>query len=174
PLFVHAKDTAAGTETTAVGIGYYRSQKNGWDFGLLPLVFAGRHGDEKYGVGFPLYVYRGDKTSSTHVLGPLYASKSDNGYAGGLAPIIHSGKRSDATGVTHASWILPPLYLHTDDSHTDSSFSMIALAFHSHSGKDRTSGIFPLVWDVDRGEKHAFVVFPFGARFVDDEQKTKQ
>ncbi len=172
PLFLHARDAKAGTSTTALFPAYWRTARDGWDAGVLPVAFAGRHGDARYGVAFPLYYYRGDKHGSTHVLGPLYASVHDDRYAIGAAPLFHVGRTHFQEGDGHTSWFAPPLWFHTDDPRTQTSFSLIGPAFRATSGRDTTQGVFPLAWGFDRGPQHVDLVLPLFAHVRNDERKT--
>ncbi|MSP60624.1 MAG: hypothetical protein EXR72_09850 [Myxococcales bacterium] len=167
PLFIHKKDQGAGTETTAVLLGYHRRSREGWDAGLFPLFFAGRRSDVRWGTIAGLYSWRSDDNGSTHVLGPLYASKSKTGHAYGLAPLINFSASNGA----QSRWVLPPLYLHVSDPKDKSAFTMFGPLFRARSGDDVTQGLFPLLWGIDRGSRHYDIVFPIAARVRDGAQK---
>ncbi len=168
PLFAHRRDERAGTDTTGVLNTYFHKSRDGWDGGFLPLLFGGRHGDVKYASVAGVYYYRGDRHGSTHVLGPIYARSTDRGYSVGLMPIAHFGSEDGA----RTSWLLPPLWLHTDDPKTHSQYTMIGPVFRAASDGQRTQGVFPLAWGIDRGPRHLDLVLPLFARYRDEERRS--
>ena len=161
------------SSTYVAGPFYYKKHTEkdetgeGWDSGFVPLFFAGRHKSSSYVSALGLFNRFADENGHTTVVGPFYESTRKNGYAYGLAPIVNFSR----SGTKRVNWFLPPLYLHSDDSADHSQFTMFGPVFRSRRDGGQVQGVFPLLWDVDRGPKHTQVAFPLYLHHRDDEAK---
>src|SRR5262249_26070387 len=69
-LALHYGD--AQRETTIVGPGYLHTEPDGWDAGLLPLVFAGRRGASHYALLPPLLTMHAGDQQNELTISPLW------------------------------------------------------------------------------------------------------
>ena len=169
PLFYHHHDRKLQADTLALGPLYWHTEREAWDGGLVPLVFAGHHDKTTYASVLGLYNFRKNEHGQRHILGPLYADSRDDGYAFGLAPLVHFS--SSPTGSLR--WIVPPLYFHYDDGTSNGrSFSMAGPLFSERSEEGTTKGLFPLLWSVRRGSRKWDLALPVAGAFSDADKKT--
>ncbi len=141
PLFAHFSDDKAGTSTTAVGPVYVRRAQDGWDAGLLPIFYAGRHGQNSYGALAPLYWHFGQKDGAIDVAGPLYVQRGKDGWRAGLAPLIFLGNKGG-----HEHEVVFPIFFRFVDHKLDQEKLIAGPFYHQRDGKETLDILFPLMY----------------------------
>jgi hypothetical protein len=166
PLFARFSDDKAGTSTTAVVPVFYHHAADGWDAGLFPLLFAGRHNDKTYGAVPPIYWHFGQKDGATDVVGPLYVQHGKDGWRGGLAPLFFFGNKGG-----HEHEVIAPLFFRFVDHNLDTERTLVGPFYHQRDGKQTLDVLFPLMY-LARAPGHGLLVTPFAAWKKDANQET--
>jgi hypothetical protein len=169
-LTVHTRD--GDKTTTVVGPGYYRSEPDGWDAGLVPAGFFGRHGGrayrlippllfvdverpgERYTLS-PLFAHFRDSRDETTIIGPLYRYRSARAFHQGAVPLYFQGRYADGDHYT----VIPPLLLvHAGGADTETTVVGPAYSYQHPGGYD--AGFAPLTFFGRHGDSRYLLVVP--------------
>jgi hypothetical protein len=152
-LTLHIGD--ADSETTVVGPGYLHTHPAGWDAGLAPAAFIGRHGESAYTlVAPPLFMRWSDADSATTIAGPVYVSSSPHSTSVAVAPLAYYHGEGDSTSLT----IFPLMhYSATQRSHT----VLAPLFYHDADPGSAHTMVFPFYWNSYSETGSSRVAFPF-------------
>jgi hypothetical protein len=156
PIFARVSDDQAGTSTTQVGPVYYHKAKDGYDAGVVPLLFAGRHGDKTYGTFAPIYWHFGQKDGATDVAGPVYVQRGADGWRAGLAPILFLGNKGG-----HEHEVLFPIFWRFVDHKRQQEKMLVGPFYHSRDRNATTDVLFPLMY-LHRTPGRGLLVTPLG------------
>ena len=89
PLYFNWSD--ATSSTTLVATGYYHSALDGYDLGVAPLYFRGRHDDGFYDIAFPFFARWGDRETTHAAFLPGYYVADSTGWDAGVIPFWFGG-----------------------------------------------------------------------------------
>jgi len=174
PLFGHSHDRVTGESTTVVGPGYAHidPKGKGFDAGLVPLLFFGKHqtpeGSSNYAV-IPgvLFHKQSPDGGQTNIVGPIFHTSDKTGWSAGLAPIAFFGKHG---GKEHQV-ILPPLFIRTVDRDAKKESLLAGPFFHRRDGDETVDSLFPLFY-LKRAPEHSLLLTPLGGFKRDGEKQT--
>ncbi|HZS36767.1 MAG TPA: hypothetical protein VFF06_08075 [Polyangia bacterium] len=155
PIFARFGDDKTRTTTTAVGPVFARTSPSGFDFGLIPILFAGKHTDRNYTYVPPLFFHYASPQKSVDVVGPGYYYRGARGWAAGFAPLAMFGKLD---GVAH-QLVLPPLFVRFTDAARDRERMLIGPFYHRRDGKKSLDVLFPLLY-VRRTPERSTLISP--------------
>lgn len=150
PLFAWARDREAGTTHLSIGPFFYRQRasgpaaEQGYDAGLLPLVYFGRRGESRYRMLLPLYYERAAPGQQQLLVGPFYFGRDDRpgnaGRSAVLFPLLFF-RRGPADG----HLVLFPLLWFAHQG--ERSAGVVGPVFFSRGpGARRSAGLFPLFY----------------------------
>jgi len=151
-LALHAG--GAASETTVLGPSYYHSSSDGWDFGLVPGAFLGRHGSSSYALlAPPLFMNWAGQGESTTIAGPVYVHETPSATSVAVAPLAYYKSTEQSTRLT----VFPLLhYSRTDDSET----VLAPLYYHDRDPTSSHTMVFPFYWSAENVEGSSRVAFP--------------
>jgi hypothetical protein len=169
PFFAHMHDRVDGRSMTVVGPVFARKGKEGgWDGGVFPLIFAGKHGDRSYGYVPPLVFVKKSPESTTAVVGPIFGQSSKTGWRGGLAPILFFGK----DGPREHQVVVPPLFIRTHDAEKQQTRMLVGgLFYHTRDRNETTDVLFPLMY-LRQSPKSSLLLTPLGGWSKTDKRET--
>jgi hypothetical protein len=164
------------TSSARVGPAHIELGPRGWTASLFPLLFAGRDGDERHAVLFPLLWHFADPARSTTVVGPAYHHSGPDGWSAGLAPLWFSGRSADGSAYDVAPpllWrfggpdgerlALLPLFDYSRDA---TRTRLVSPLFYHSADADQVEDarsstiVLGLYWDLRRPDLRARVAFP--------------
>jgi hypothetical protein len=156
PLFAHFSDEADHTSTTVVGPTFVHRAQGGWDAGVVPILFAGRHADRSYAAVPPIFWHHGTADGTTDIAGPAYLYRGRRGWAFGLAPLVFAG---NLDGKSHQ--VVVPLFFRWSDEAARRSQMLAGPFYHSTDGDTRVDVLFPLFY-LRRAPGAGLLVSPLG------------
>jgi len=106
PLF-YRRRVADGSSVTVVGPAFHHRGPGGWSAGLVPLFFAGRDGEARHRVVFPIFWQLLSPERRITVAGPAIWYRRGEDSLRALLPLALFGQRAGSRFVT-----LPPLLFH--------------------------------------------------------------
>lgn len=129
-----------GTHSNLFFPFYYRRDRDGWSFRLLPILYFGRSADRRHAVLFPVFwrFSRRDGPTTT-VLGPLYYQGSPKGWHAGLVPLFYAGSEEG-----ESYHVLFPAVWHLSSRKEGYSTFVAGPGFYSHGKHGRVGGLLPL------------------------------
>lgn len=162
PLVWHKQNHERGTGFTVVGPAFNVRQRHGHTSGVFPVLWWGRKGPARFGVGFPLVWYFDNRRrrSRTLVVGPFFHHQKRHTLHGGLVPAVFW--HANRVERRYTVWSGPFLYRQRGDR----KFGMLApLLFVTRNGPNRWSMTLPPVvhYRQDRYRAHLWTpLFGFG------------
>jgi hypothetical protein len=187
PLFYYFSDNASGASahtffplyfrrkspeesTFAGGVFpawfYYRSFKDGWSSGFMPLLYFGKRADKEHALILPLFYHFKDRRSSSTVAFPLYyAFKDQHHTTAGVPPVLyfHGRDHEDTYDVQ------VPLFWRFHDGAKNTTTTVIPPVFWRSRPDGWSGGLAPLLFFGGGPSRH-FVLFPVFWRLRDDRE----
>jgi hypothetical protein len=146
PLAYRRRESDGSHLTVALPF-YYKGRSDGWSGGMLPLLYAGRHGQRRHVIAFPALWHLSSPERHVTVLGPAYLRRDHGrGWLAGVAPLFFAGDRD---GDSHQ--VLFPLFWHLRSRSVGYDTTVAGPVFWSRSQQGRVWGALPFVVD---GELH--------------------
>jgi len=110
PLVWHKQDHVRKTGYTVVGPIFNVRRRQGHTSGVFPLLWWGRRGPARYGVGFPLVWYfdNARRRTRTLVVGPVFHHRNRSATYGGVVPAVFW--HADPKKRRYTVWSGPFLY----------------------------------------------------------------
>jgi len=110
PLIWHQQDHVNKTGFTVVGPVFNVRRRQGHTSGLFPLVWWGRDGPARFGVGFPLVWFfdNARRRTRTVVVGPVFHHRNHSAAYGGIVPAVFW--HADPKRQRYTIWSGPLLY----------------------------------------------------------------
>jgi hypothetical protein len=168
PLVFHRG--GAESTTTLVLNSYLKvHRRGGYDFGLWPLYFMGRHRDAAYDVVPPaLFARWGDRDTTSWWWLNTYSTVDRSGWRFGSFPFYFG----DVGLRHHFHAVLPPLFIHWGDDRHEST--LVGNAYFTRARRSRDYGLIPLYFggrDAATGSYYD-VALPFLVRHGDRRRAT--
>ena len=113
-----------GSSLTLVGPGFFKRRPGdeGWNAGLVPLLFAGRKLDRRHQIAVPLFWRFTGPESNFTLAGPVLWRRRGESRLGGVLPLALAGRWNGTRFAT-----IPPLLFHHHSKQTGERFTMAGL-----------------------------------------------
>jgi hypothetical protein len=186
PLFYYFRDAATGASahtfiplyfrrkspddtTTAAGVFplwvYYRSFRDGWSAGFMPLFYFGKRADKQHALILPLFYHLKDRRSSATVAFPFYYRFTDQHHtSAGVPPLLYFHGR-DHESTYH---VQVPAFWRFRDGEKGITTTVVPPIFYRSRPDGWSAGVAPLLFFGGGGPRGHFVLFPLFWRFRDD------
>jgi hypothetical protein len=142
-VYANVTDDEAGTSASWLLNTYYASRPDGFTLASLPLVFAGRQGEDRYTVAAPLFWRVTAPGRSDTAVAPLWFGGERGDFSYTVAPPLLYGSVSDASDGTSSTWLLNTYYGTRPDGFSLASFPLL---FAGRTGEDRYTVAPPLLY----------------------------
>ncbi len=138
PIFGYRHDAVNHEMRAMLGPLFFKHQPNGFDAGLFPLVFFGRHTDSGYAALLPLFFHRSDAGGTTDLIGPFYLRRGKHDFGVGLPPFYFSKGENANTQV-----VFPLLFRHREGDH---EAMLLGPFYYERQGEERVRSLPPLFY----------------------------
>ncbi|HEY3356213.1 MAG TPA: hypothetical protein VGQ83_23375, partial [Polyangia bacterium] len=164
PLVWHRADRAS---TTTLALNSYLKvhRGGGFDVGLWPLYFGGRHrGADYHDVVPPLLFARwGGRTSTRVWWATSYYESDPGGWSYSFFPLYFGGRR----GGHHHQAVLPPLFARWGDGRDENTLVLNTVFSRDTKTRDWSLGVIPLAYATGTGSGDRFTLLsPLVLRFA--------